>query len=170
MFRVAVIAYLSLATVMGPSLCCCNARQLFAVAGTSTCCGQSTSTATAHSHSGRHKHQHGHGHKHSHGHEHVAADHPHSAAPGEQSPQKPCEHDDKNCPCGNRQAKLVAIPSGEGSHGQALELQSEFFNHLAVDLPVLPEFDVKEASTTAHIRPADLFGRDMLRAYQTLRC
>jgi hypothetical protein len=65
---------------------------------------------------------------------------------------------------------LVAIPSGEGAHGQAPELQIQFFNYLAVDLPVLPELDVREAATTARVRPVDLFGREMLRAYQTLRC
>jgi hypothetical protein len=164
MLRVAVIAYLSLATVLGPSLCCCNARQLFSLVETSGshCCGKPSTgvSASAHNHS----------HKHHHGHEHVAENHFKSPAPVERSPQTPCEHDNQDCPCGNRQASLIATATSEGTSVQALELQSQFFNQLAVDLPVLPEFDVKAASATAHIRPADLYGREMLRAYQTMRC
>ena len=164
MLRVAVIAYLSLTTVVGPALCCCNARQLFSFveASGNHCCGKPAKEVAAPSHS--------HSHKHHHGHEHVADHHPDSPAPVERSPQTPCEHDNQDCPCGNRQATLVATAAGERTNVQALELQSQFFNHPAVDLPVLPEFDLTEASTTAHIRPADLYGREMLRAYQTLRC
>ena len=164
MLRVAVIAYLSLTTVVGPALCCCNARQLFSVVETSGnhCCRKPAREVAVPSHS--------HSHNHHHGHEHVAHHHSKPPAPVEHSQPTPGEQDKPDCPCGNRQATLVSTAAGEGTNVQALELQSQYFNHLAVDLPVLPEFDLKEASATAHIRPADLYGREMLRAYQTLRC
>jgi hypothetical protein len=65
---------------------------------------------------------------------------------------------------------LIAIVAGVGLNMQALELQAPSFSHSVIDLPVLPDFDVKELATTAHVRPADLFGTEMLRAYQTFRC
>ena len=159
MVRFAVIAYLSLATVLGPSLCCCNARLIFAIVGTSHCCNRPSTAPAAPAH---HCH-----HEHCHGHKQVAR---HVEAPVEPSEQAPCNHDSENCPCGNRHAKLIAIVAGVGLNMQALELQAPSFSHSVIDLPVLPDFDVKESATTAHVRPADLFGTEMLRAYQTFRC
>lgn len=165
MLRVAVIAYLSLTTVVGPSLCCCNFRQLYSLvlASDDHCCGKPTREVAAPAHSHSHKHDH-------HGHEHLADHHAESPAPVEPAPQSPCEHDKQHCPCGGRQPTLVATTVGEGTAVRALELQCQFLNQLTAVLLVLPEFDLKKASTTAHIRPAALFGREMLRAYQILRC
>lgn len=167
MFRIAVIAYLSLATVLGPSLCCCNAGQLFS--GVTRCKGDDLPSRSAKAKSSRHHHEHCQGHAHGQQKHKLAHQHG-STCTNKHSSQNPCDHENQGCPCGNRQAKLVAISPVEGSHSQVVSMQAQLLSALAFVVAVVPELDLREVTTTAHIHPNDLFGREMLRAYKTLRC
>jgi hypothetical protein len=165
MIRVSLIAYLSLASALGPALCCCNARRLVALVQASSsqslsCCSSHSKTATSPAHLHRHHHHHG----------GAAHDHAHSAAPSHDSNEKPCKHDGKSCPCGRHQANLVATPVRDSSRVAAPALHDGQFHVVPLKLSVLPEIDLQEVSISAHARPAHLFGTEILRAYQTLRC
>lgn len=157
MFRVVLIAYLSLTTVLGPLLCCCNARQLFSLVEGSKCCGkpvvQGSDAPLAHADAHDHNH---HGHAH-HRHEHS----PTSDTPKSEQVPVPHEHDGQNCPCGKHHANLVALVT-DGVKVRAVEIQYQSWFVLVTLLPVMPEFDVHEASIDACLRPADLYGREML--------
>lgn len=165
MFRVALIAYLSLTSVLGPLLCCCNAQQLLsATDGSKKCCGKS---AALHSESHAAEHV---AHAHSHGHVH----HSHSHSPVDNTPepeQAPLndDHDGQDCPCGKHHASLVAAAVTGGVQMNAGELQTQTWFVLVALLPG-PEFNAENASILAQIRPANLYGREILRAYQIMRC
>ena len=164
MFRVALIAYLSLTTVLGPALCCCNAQQLFSVVNGSSCCGKLVAQ-----HSDAKTAQHA-AHDHHDGHAH----HRHESSPAKdtsKSEQAPVshDHDGQNCPCGRHHASLVAAVA-DSVQSKAVEMQNQTWSVLVAILTVVPEFDVREASINAQLRPADLYGREILRAYQILRC
>jgi len=165
MFRVALIAYLSLTTVFGPALCCCNARQFFGARDGSQCCGK---PAALHSdaptdHHAVHDHHCGQAH---HQHEQASAS---SASEPKQSPAEN-EQDGQNCPCGNHHASLVAAAISGGVRLNVDELQTQTWFVLVAPLPVLPEYDAAQASRSAHLRPVGLYGREMLRAYSIMRC
>ena len=164
MAHLALVAYLSLTTVLGPALCCCNAQQLFSVFNGSSCCGRPVARSSdvhAAQHAA-HDHQHGHAHHH------------HGTSPKKdpsQSKQRPMphDHDGQNCPCGRHHASLVAAVT-DSIQSKAVEMQNLTWSVLVTNSPVLPEFDAQEASINAQLRPADLYGREILRAYQILRC
>ena len=162
MFRVALIAYLSLTTVFGPLLCCCNAQQLLsATDGLKKCCGKSAVLDTeAHA---AHAHHHGHAH---HGHAHSPAE---KTPESKQAPLNN-EHDGQDCPCGKHHASLVATVAAEGLQLKAVEWHAQTWFVLITLLPKLPRIDAESASLIAQIRPADLYGREILRAYQIMRC
>jgi hypothetical protein len=66
---------------------------------------------------------------------------------------------------------MVAAVVVDGVQWKAVELQFQTWFVLADLTPsVLPEFDSAKASMLANIRPADLYGRELLRAYQIMRC
>ena len=161
MLRVALIAYLSLTTVLGPALCCCNVQQLSTLVDGPKCCGKpadrrsNVETADA-------IHEHGHA---GHHHRHVS---PKLATEAEQVPV-PHKHDGEKCPCGKHHANLVAAITGS-VQSVVGEIQHQTWSILVAALPVIAEFEVKTASISTHQRPADLYGREMLRAYQIMRC
>ena len=161
MFRVATIAYLSITTVLGPSLCCCNAQQLYALAAGQHCCGKRAERETPVSEPHDHCSHHGHSH---HQHETPVAkdDATNDLPPGEQ------QHDKQNCPCGQHHAKLIASVTDVG-HWNGVELVSQPWSGPAIVILALPEFDRYLADRTART-PAHLYGREMLRAYQIMRC
>jgi hypothetical protein len=163
MFRVVLIAYLNLTTVIGPALCCCNAKQLVSMANGSKCCGKPAARRSDAqlAHDDGHDHHDGHAH---HRHEHLPA----KGTKSNQAPV-PHEHGGQNCPCGKHHANLVAAVT-DGVQAKAVEMQNQTCFVLVSILPVVPEFDVHEASINAHRRPADLYGTEILRAYQILRC
>lgn len=165
MFRVALIAYLSLTTVLGPVLCCCNAQQLFSLVEGSKCCGRRVAqdSDAQLAHEDGHDHHHGHAH---HRHEHSPAPEVAKTAPT----PVPHEHDKENCPCGKSHVSMVAAAVTDGVQVKAVQIHNQTWFVLVSVMPVLPEFDAEYASIFAHLRPADLYGREMLRAYQIMRC
>ena len=164
MLRVVLIAYLSLTTVLGPALCCCNAQQLISVVDGSKCCGVPGARRSDAQLANDDGHSHHPGHAH-HRHEHSPA---RDVAKTEPSPVRH-EHNKENCPCGKHHASMVAAVT-DSVKVKAVELQNQTWFVLVSLLPVLPEFDAEKASMIAHRRPADLCGREILRAYRIMRC
>lgn len=170
MARFALIAYLSVTTVIGPALCCCNLGQIVSLASDSNCCGKRLAKADPRPH----HHEHG---KHGHG-KHEHCDHHQRQTPASNNPagsneQPTPTHDDhpKNCPCERHYATLIPAP---GAENPASEHGSSLFG-IAFGFVVLPELakpDLFSADCQpgANGKPALLFGREMLRAYKTLRC
>lgn len=166
LFRVALITYLSLTTVFGPLLCCCNAQQLLsATDGLKICCGKSADLKSE-AHSGERA---------AHAHRHAHADHSHSHSPAGKTPEPTRapldnEHDGQDCPCGKHHASLVATVAAEGLQLRAVEWHAQTWFVLVALLPNLPKVDAESASLIAQMRPAVLYGREILRAYQIMRC
>ena len=166
MFRVALIAYLSTTTVLGPLLCCCNAQQLFSMMDGSKCCGNPTARHSDAEPARNTTHGHHHGHAHHH-HEHSPVK---ATSKSDQAPAQN-EHDGHNCPCGKHHASMVAAVVTSGVQLKAVELQTQPPQFVLVDLlPVLTALDAEYASMIAKLRPANLYGREILRAYQIMRC
>lgn len=164
MIRVVLIAYLSLATVLGPALCCCNAQQLFSMGNGSTCC-----TRAVLRHSDAENTQNA-----SHHHHHANAQHHHehsTAKDTSKSDQRtaPRKHGGSSCPCGKHYASLVAALT-DGPPSNAGEVQNQKWSVLVAALPAMPAVAVLETFVLAHRGPAKLYGREILRAYQILRC
>lgn len=164
MIRVAFVAYLSMMAAIGPALCCCNLRHLVAGSDASTCCGKIASkSGSADDHAG-HDHA-GHNHKHG-GHTHHHAKVADSATPPADTNSLPQRHDGEDCPCG-RQDDLIAVGPEAAN---ALDLQSHGSLLFAVALPIQVQIFAADEAEIPHVRPALLAGREMLRAYQIMRC
>ena len=149
MIRFALIAYLSLATFFGPSLCCCHAQQLISKAETpATCCSRlANALSSGESPVGTRANEQpvSDGHSHKHG------------------------HDGQDCPCGKGQSNLVATATAVGAaadHGKSLPHSSVLADAL---LSVSADRDEANRSLLLWRRPAALSGRDLLRVYQILR-
>lgn len=154
MFRLAFIAYLSLIAALGPALCCCSLRHVQAGAGQSTCCGHSA----GHGHVHRHKHG-------EHAHSHTGID-PHSTSAPADSSSLPPNHDGQDCPCGRQREIALAVDVGAKILESHRFSSFEFF----VALPIQPVLNPIQATTIPSVKPAMLAGREMLRAYQIMRC
>jgi len=108
------------------------------------------------------------------GHHHGQTGHCHEHSPVEEAPTSeqapvPSEHDGQNCPCGKHHAKLVAAATNLVQLN-TIELQDQPWNVLVAVLPEAALFAPQAASINSHLRPAKLYGREMLRAYQIMRC
>lgn len=166
MIRIAFVAYLCLMAALGPALCCCNLRQWLPGSESSLCCGKIglKTDHGVHHHDGAHSHG-KHSHKHD-GHSHHHANSTDSASVPANTDSLPQKHDGEECPCG-RQDDLIAV--GQDST-KVLDLQSHGTFLFAVALPVKLQLDVVDAASIPQVRPALLAGREMLRAYQIMRC
>ncbi len=159
MIRVALIAYLSLTMVLGPLLCCCNAQQLLSTHdGPKKCCGKSAAPHFDGSTAKRLAHNH---------------HHPHSSSKDSSKSDPapaPDEHDGQNCPCGKHHANLVATAESGGIQSKVAELPVLTWHVALATLSVRFGFDTDCVSMIAKNRPAILYGREILRAYQVMRC
>lgn len=164
MFRAALIAYLSLATAFGPLLCCCSMQKLFGASESTSCCKKSEVRQSK---------------RHCHANTLRAKDHSHhqgesQKAKGRTATEKTpvqYDHEDGECPCGRRHTKLLASPSVPVVHQLIVELP-DFNWPLPADccIPAQATITASIASMIARFRPADLYGREILRAYHILRC
>ena len=162
MLKIALIAYLCLTTVLGPALCCCNAQQLFSMAEGAKCCGERELRELPGPQPLAHCSHHGHAH---HRHEKPMAK---DSDKTDKLPPAGHNHDKQNCPCGEHHAKLVAAVTNV-AHYNGGDLQGQTWSFLAVATPTLPVFDGHLAVLIA-ARPAHLYGREILRAHQIMRC
>ena len=162
MVRFVLVAYLSLTVSCGPALCCCTAQQLFPFASATGCCGASETDHPSHSHAG-HSHHH-------HGADTLAE---YSGASNQASPEHrtPCEHDQKDCPCGRHQLTMFASqPDSE------ITVKSIALDHaawlLTIDISIshLPEFEPHSLLAAPQHRCGDLSSREILRAHHRLQC
>lgn len=166
MIRFALIAYLSAFMAFGPALCCCNLRQLSSLCADANCCGKSSSglDVEPHHHHCDGKHQHSH-------HSKQSENRPTPSKNRDDSPNTP-SHDSDDCPCKEQRSNLVSAPGPQAadSHGP-LELSLERTLATAC-LATATNIGLADCRLQAgdDERPALLFGREMLRAFQTLRC
>lgn len=160
MIRFALTAYLSLMAALGPALCCCNLRYLLAGSDTTSCCGKMHAKAGSGADHNHHDHSHTHG-DHPH-HHHAQARGPASPAESKSLPEN---HDGEDCPCGG-QDELVAA----GSDAKTLVLPNQGTLIFAVALPIQLQVSAAEATSIPQVRPSLLAGRELLRAYQIMRC
>lgn len=163
MFRIGLIAYLSLATVFGPFVCCCSAhrltghslgRQLSATAGSSSTSGGNGRLAKNVLSGGAsccHKQS--------------------SERAGSQQKDipSPSEGNGSHCPCGNRHATVVAATANDTSL-KVVELSDHLWSAPVAILSSDFDRDLLTNSVVLCERPAGLYGRQMLRAYHILRC
>jgi hypothetical protein len=163
--RFALIAYLSAITALGPALCCCNLRQLSSLCNGPQCCGK-TAKATDSSH--HHHHCDG---NHHHRHHVSEGERDGSRRPENDGPPKTPSRDSDDCPCKEHRSNLVSAPGPESanSHG------SVDLSFARVPLPIFlaAERSISDASHGVSLGDETrclLFGRGILRAYQTLRC
>lgn len=160
MIRFALIAYLSLTTVFRPALCCCLAKQ---VLSDSTCCHTTVDSTSA---TEQHRHK---PHKHCHGHAKfpkpsLAERH----TPPERMPT-PCDPDGEKCPCG-KQFVSMAFTAAAGLQTSSFDVQDSTWAAPLVILSAVSPSDTSQTSLLAQGRRSDRFGREMLRAYQIMRC
>jgi hypothetical protein len=160
MLRLVTIAYLSITSVLGPAFCCCAAQGIFSVGEASTTCCEKPASASSHA-------AHGHRGDHEHGHHHHKHRPPKVAVQSESAPVQN-EHDSHDCSCGEHQPSLVNGAHDGGNWDVAG--QSQTWLATAGMVPTLADVDGQHVLALAHARPANLFGRGILRAYQVMRC
>ncbi len=156
MFRFALIAYLSLTTVFRPALCCCATVQILPG---SKCCSVATTGRPL-----EHK---------SHKNLPWACQVLKPVLDGKhpQPDQKPtpCDPDGKSCPCGKQFAKM-AFTASAGIQLSYVDVdQSACAAHL-LSVVDIQSVDTQQVSFLAHSWHSDRYGREMLRAYQIMRC
>lgn len=163
MFRFGLIAYLGLTTVFGPLVCCCSARELIGLLNSqrfwNTRASRSVVEGSRLSKKIRsdkadccHKHSPKHG----------TSNRPENVPPYN-------EHDGSNCPCGQHQATLVTVAIND-TDVKAPEGSDQFWTSLIASLPSINCVNCLATSINVHNPPAGLYGRDLLRAYQIMRC
>ena len=164
MIRIALITYLTISAALGPAFCCCQIGQIVpGFESTSSCCNSRAVSADHDCHSNK-----------SCIHHDGVADH-HSASyrtddrqqPSEdQRPQSPCK---PNCPCGKHDPGMLVSSVGEVSiFGSSVLFGTDWL--LGTSSPTtLTDLPGKTANFL-DVRPALLSGREILRAYQTMRC
>jgi hypothetical protein len=160
MFRFALIAYLSFTTVLRPALCCCTVEQF--LPGSECCSGTGSSQADAeHASHKTHKNCHGHAKP-----QKQTIAEKHTQSDGQSTP---CDQDGKNCPCGKRFASMAikASASFQTTHDEA---QVQAWPAHFLILAETPSIDTQHVSLLAQSRQSDRYGREMLRAYQIMRC
>ncbi len=176
MFRALLIAYLTIATAVGPSLCCCSTtsavsciRGWFGLspvtcAGGAACCSQPKTPAA---------HKHGHTTCHGHStspqgeecqHANASADQKSGDQPEKQTPQK-------RCPCQQDENERSALPSSVAA-GKTLQFTGDIERatiNWILDLPI-DESTTAENCALHSFRTDRLGGREILRALHILRC
>jgi hypothetical protein len=162
MFRAVLIAYMCAATVTGPLVCCCTLRAAAPAEGGGHCCSGHEKAASTHARSG-----------HDHHHEHRHASHGHSpavASTDEGSPSGKEDPGEHHCPCGRRHATTLTVAAIEHGMVRGFDLPIPvWMPYEACDL-LLTEICGPSSAINAYSVPPGLFGRDMLRAYQIMRC
>ncbi len=170
MFRYLLISQLILTTVLGPALCCCTARRLFGIDKESACCEAETAPSQNKAAS---KNHHTHRHVHSQ-HLHVHSSDRHAGALRKVSTSPNATpirrgHDKKECPCKAHRSRLLAVVA-KNLQFTTVDDISFIAMELSPSGPLQLEFDARRATLDALCRPANLFGREILRAYQCIRC
>jgi hypothetical protein len=139
-------------------------QQLFGASESTSCCKKSgVQQSKSHCHA---KASHAKGSSHHHGESQEEKD----QAATEKTPVQH-DHEDGECPCGRRHAKLLASSNAPVVQQLTIELQMPNWP-LAADCCIPSQVAITASITSmiARFRPADLYGREILRAYQILRC
>ena len=171
MFRFLLTTYLCLGAAFAPLLCCCALQHHSTTPSTGLCCHNSAAdSARKHDHH-RGEHQAHHRHDGDNGHGSAAQVATDKEQPGDEGTSK--QPDPDSCPCGKQLLKLatVSTPKAQFSSGDI----TTTWLHLLFVLPVSAVSDATDVASAASHRfrdgpPVSLAGRDMLRAYQIMRC
>jgi hypothetical protein len=149
MFRLVLIAYLSFATAFSSLFCCCNLRQLFAKSATASCCNSDVLRTTSCPNCQAEK----------------SEDDATVKAP------LPCNGHGR-CACAVRQARLLppAVVVGEAGDSWSWNTADAEFSPDVFLTSALPSLEALLTRFREKQRPAKLYGREILRAYQILRC
>lgn len=173
MWRFALIAYLCLATVMGPGLCCCSVVRISHAGATRrhSCCDHSRA-ASAEIASSSHRHDASHRSSQV---ARVRTDNPAAATlASARSGSVPSRQQDRHsCPCNHQRSGTMATAVAKVNI--AAELNGLSGHLLGYDLPPAFVANVCDLSTRSKVQlsngpPAELAGRGILRAYQILLC
>jgi hypothetical protein len=84
--------------------------------------------------------------------------------------QAPCEHNQKDCPCGRHQLTMFASQTGGEISGKSLVLDhSDWLCLVYLSISPLPEIETHSLLAANH-RFGDLSSREILRAHNRLQC
>jgi hypothetical protein len=163
MVRVALFTYLIASAALGPAFCCCRLSQIFPKMCASPCCGKpATSLVESHRHSNcqcRHD-------------DDQTGHHPATGTAKEPQGENkkpsslPC---DSKCPCGKHDPGILLV---SGWSPNSIAAASFIFANWTPGLlsTLVPGEFFGKSTHRDKEQPALLSGREMLRAYQTMRC
>jgi hypothetical protein len=157
MFRLGLIAYLSLATVFGPFLCCCSVPRLTGLFGSDS--RYANKAAGRNEISGNRVGR-------------ASCCNSQSSKPGTAKPESapPANDGDRsNCPCGKHQPTVVATDVSQ-SQSKIVDVSEPLWDLPVANLSSLFDFDFVPQLDIVHEKPAGIYGRKMLRAFQIMRC
>lgn len=163
MFRLGLIAYLSLATVFGPFLCCCTALRLTELFGIELHHPNKAAvqlTARGEQRSGN---------------RHVgpaSCCRTQSSKRGTENSESapPCNDGDRSsCPCGKHQPTVVATDVSQ-SQSKIVDVSEPLWDLPVANLSSLHDLDFVPRLHSVHENPAGIYGTKMLRAFQIMRC
>lgn len=163
MFCAGLTVYLGLTVAFGPAFCCCSAHDILAFVGvTGSCCDKSYVKQNSEL-LGEDAHHCG-----CQGHCQV----PLTAEQVSHSPNVPCEHDHKDCPCGKHQQPPCALHSSGTVAIKSIDLGNSGQFLCAVDglSSSLVGLVLNSLPSVGHFRFGELSGREILRAHSRLQC
>lgn len=145
MFRVGITVYLMVATLAGPSLCCCSMERVTAFAFDAVFSSRNDQTAS-----------------------HCCCATTCSKESSKNGQQAP--HDPDKCPCKEKSNSRIAMPPMERVEVSQSDLMAEFVASFAAatfgsEIVTVAVPFVREQSDSLHFS-----GQDMLLAFQTFRC
>lgn len=166
MIHALLSAYLSIAVLLGPAICCCTLGDLFPASVESSSC---TAHGGCRSHHAERSSAHTHLHRQSHRQHGEVDDVRCDQPPRQHRDTAPCNHGPEECPCDQHTALLAAPEHASEANLCSLEFQKGAF----VYLHCVPLASLRCAARSLCITifaPVGVYGRGMLRAFNKLQC
>jgi hypothetical protein len=166
MLRAALFTYLIVSAGIGPAICCCQLKQFLGVQKSSPCCGLNLAAnkpgkASSHEHCSRCKHTTQDDSLRS-----ALASDGLSSVNSKPTPESPCK---PNCPCGRHEPGLIlTAPELINSSLIGQYPSQEFGSSYSIAISIVTHLSF--VGGFAIEKPAAISGREILRAYQILRC
>lgn len=166
MLRAALFTYLIISAAIGPALCCCQLKQFLGIQKSSPCCeinlaANKQDKADSHGHCSRCRHT-------------TQDDDLRNALASDglasdnskPTPESPCK---PNCPCGRHEPGLIGTaPELINSNSIGQYPSQEFGNSYSIAISTVTHLSF--VGGFAIEKPVAISGREILRAYQILRC
>jgi hypothetical protein len=165
-FRAALFTYLIVSAAIGPAICCCQLKQFLGVQKSSPCCALNQiatkqDKANSHEHCSRCKHA-------------TQDDDLRNALASDglgsdnsiPTPKSPCQ---PNCPCGRHEPGLIGTAPGLVNSNLIGQFPSQEYGYASsIAIPAVNYLAF--VGGFEHEKPVAISGREILRAYQILRC